>query len=362
MSIGRRIIELEQATAVSNGANYLVETSAGTQRIRHDDLSKAVGKNLSIGDLDELLLEAKNIIDAINMLKKKIETDFSGTDGISSGVSGIVPAPKAADIDKFLSAKGSWELVRANAEEVMFKDNKNAETKLGAIDGITSDLNSNNSRIAASSVAAKNLNTRIQELENSALRYKGVINTNNNLDNIKEAGWYYCSTASLPVNSPYKNAYILEVYNAGTTSCIQRATRFAALGRSSWRGCNNGEWTKWTEIGDAYIPGDSISISGSNKPMPGFITSSGKDLCFSVSLAYPISYEVSKVTLKSGKLTVRGISGYVLDGADAKNIGTIDVNKTIFGIGVVITSSSAFNATNNTPVSVVGNDLLFELE
>lgn len=166
MAVGKRITDLEQTTSVSNGANYLVETAAGTMRIRHDDLAKAMGKNLKTGDLQELDTENKeSFVAAINELQESLKTPFEGTDGIVPGKTGVVPAPKAEDNGKVLGSNGEWVNPSSggdiDAENVKFKDKKNAEEKVGNIDGMTSDLNCENERIAASAVGLKNVNDKL---------------------------------------------------------------------------------------------------------------------------------------------------------------------------------------------------------
>lgn len=46
-------------------------------------------------------------IDRINAISGV--TDFIGTDGVSDGAHGLVPAPKTTDAGKFLNANGGWE-------------------------------------------------------------------------------------------------------------------------------------------------------------------------------------------------------------------------------------------------------------
>lgn len=172
MAIGKRIIDLEQTTTVSNGSNYMVETAAGTMRIRHDDLSKEVAKTAKFGDLDALDTEDKDtLIGAINEVYKKSETPFTGTDGVKDGTTGAVPAPSKDDKGKVLGSDGRWVSPSGgggggvvDSTDVEFADGKNAEEKVGDIDGITDDLNSENSRIAASSVAVKKLSDNLGEI------------------------------------------------------------------------------------------------------------------------------------------------------------------------------------------------------
>lgn len=44
-------------------------------------------------------------------------SDFIGTDGTNTGTHGLVPAPTAADVDKFLSSDGTWQTVSSGGSE-----------------------------------------------------------------------------------------------------------------------------------------------------------------------------------------------------------------------------------------------------
>ncbi|MCI8418469.1 MAG: hypothetical protein HFI33_13425 [Lachnospiraceae bacterium] len=59
-----------------------------------------------------------------------------------------------------------WQRISfwTKASDVEFNDGKNAETKLGAINGITSDLNCDDPTIAASAKSVRTLNTTITNM------------------------------------------------------------------------------------------------------------------------------------------------------------------------------------------------------
>lgn len=169
MAIGKRITDLGATSTVSDGSNYLVETSAGTQRIRHDDLSKQVGKTLNFGTLSGLNTNNKtDLVTAINEANTNAKAVFTGTDGVNAGTSGNVPAPVAADNGKFLKSNGKWEspssVISVSASNVTFSDGKTAQAKVGNIDGITDDVSSENSRVAASSKSVKTVNDKVGKI------------------------------------------------------------------------------------------------------------------------------------------------------------------------------------------------------
>lgn len=51
-------------------------------------------------------------------LASGVLADFTGTDGVSAGTAGLVPAPAAADANKFLNSDGSWTAVSAGSSTI----------------------------------------------------------------------------------------------------------------------------------------------------------------------------------------------------------------------------------------------------
>lgn len=77
-------------------------------------------------------------------------------------------------------ANRKWQRISfwTKATDVEFQDGKTAEQKLGAINGITSDLNSADSTLAASASSVKTLNTTISNIStnlNAALNNKANV-------------------------------------------------------------------------------------------------------------------------------------------------------------------------------------------
>ena len=175
---GKRITDLEQVTSISDESSYPVETESGTRHIRHKDLVAGIEKALPIGDMEELkeLKELENLevqeeqpsvkekltlVKAILKVLGIATAVFKGTDGVKGGTAGMVPAPTANDKGKVLGANGKWVTHSGGevaAQNVKFSDGSDAETNLGAIKGMTSDLNCENEDIAASAVGLKKVN------------------------------------------------------------------------------------------------------------------------------------------------------------------------------------------------------------
>lgn len=65
------------------------------------------------------------------------------------------------------AATKAWQRISfwTKSSDVEFEDGKNAETKLGAIDGITDSLENTSSRMAASAKAVSTLNNNLTTLE-----------------------------------------------------------------------------------------------------------------------------------------------------------------------------------------------------
>lgn len=83
----------------------------------------------------------------------------------------------------------------------------------------------------------------------SAYRYIKYLTANDNLDDVKQSGIYHCSTSNMPQNSPFQNAFVLEVCgNQNQTVCIQRATRFGMAGQSKYRAFGDGVWKNWADL------------------------------------------------------------------------------------------------------------------
>lgn len=84
--------------ALTAGANITIEEESGTGNtvISATDTTYTAGTNVQI---------TNGTISATDTTY----SNFVGTDGVSAGSAGLVPAPAAADADKFLKSDGTWD-------------------------------------------------------------------------------------------------------------------------------------------------------------------------------------------------------------------------------------------------------------
>ena len=130
----------------------------------------------------------------------------------------------------------TWQRISfwTKSSDVEFEDGKNAETKLGAIDGITDSLVDTSSRMAASAKAVSTLNNNLTNIEQSfrdgcdrimaAVTARGVTPTSNSVDDIVLAinaiqtdvahTVYATVSISSPNDTHYLNA-VLRLYSDG---------------------------------------------------------------------------------------------------------------------------------------------------
>lgn len=87
--------------------------------------------------------------------------DNDGVKRIFEKIKSIIPT-KTSDLDNDSGFVGSSDAM--NAKNVKFADGKSAEEKLGAINGITSDLNCEDDSIAASAAALKHVNDSLKRI------------------------------------------------------------------------------------------------------------------------------------------------------------------------------------------------------
>lgn len=81
MNQGKTIFDLEQATTVPAGSRYVVEMGdgTGTKSVTHEDVVKAVGGDLPLGDTKNLETIAKdNFVNAINEIKERTDKASGG--------------------------------------------------------------------------------------------------------------------------------------------------------------------------------------------------------------------------------------------------------------------------------------------
>ena len=91
-------------TTYTAGANITIDAN---NEISATDTTYTAGTNISIS--------AQNEISATDTTY----SDFVGTDGITDGDNGLVPAPITSDVDKYLKSDGTWATVQTGSTITM---------------------------------------------------------------------------------------------------------------------------------------------------------------------------------------------------------------------------------------------------
>lgn len=93
------------------------------------------------------------------------------------------------------------------------------------------------------------------DISTDGLMYKRLLTSADDMDELFEDGVYVYSTSSLPENAPFKNAAVVEVFGARstTTQKIQRAYRYGDAGHSAFRPLYAGAWGEWTVAPTEYV-------------------------------------------------------------------------------------------------------------
>lgn len=84
MNEGRTFFDLPQAQTVPAGSRYAVEMGdgTGTKSVTHEDVVRAVGADLPLGDINDLETDAKSdYVSAINEVKRKTDVCSGGANG-----------------------------------------------------------------------------------------------------------------------------------------------------------------------------------------------------------------------------------------------------------------------------------------
>ena len=110
-----------------------------------------------------------------------------------------------------------------------------------------------------------------------------------------------------------------------------------------------------------YHPGDTVTIE--RMYCAGGVTGSGKNLYFYVPLASPL-WRVYNATISNpGKALItarKAEGGYIAHNVNVSSLGTPSCVPYENGVSISITASSAYNVTNNTPVTVTVKNLTLE--
>lgn len=103
---------------------------------------------------------------------------------------------------------GTYQLIShwTSSNTVHFEDGNTAQSKLGAINGITDSLTSDSSNVALSAVGGKNLQTQISEL-NSILNKTKIESSFTNLH------FYKCEDTIKPVGVSYNKTIVFGLHS-----------------------------------------------------------------------------------------------------------------------------------------------------
>lgn len=75
---------------------------------------------------DNIQISDDNVISATDTTY----SNFVGTDGVDAGTAGLVPAPAAADVDKFLKSDGTWDTAGGGGD-VVYSDKNTSNSDAG---------------------------------------------------------------------------------------------------------------------------------------------------------------------------------------------------------------------------------------
>ena len=99
-----------------------------------------------------------------------------------------------------------------------------------------------------------------------------------------------------------------------------------------------------------YMAGDVVDLTGFTTG--GFVTSGATGLFFFIPVNRPIQASTASL---SGTVSLRTTSGtYAASNVSITSLGTITISLRDTGVYVNVNASSAFSATNNTPIAVYG--------
>ena len=104
------------------------------------------------------------------------------------------------------------------------------------------------------------LDTRTTSLEEGAFIFRRRLYPTDDLNDVLEHGVYVYYTNEAPQNAPYPNPSIVEVIRVNDGRIIQRVTRYAAKGQSSFRAKNGDTWLAW----ERYAVGTDVDTLTSN--------------------------------------------------------------------------------------------------
>lgn len=108
-------IQYTAGTGIDISENNVI-SATGSASVSWGDINGSISNQTDLSDAlaakqDTLTAGANIAIDSDNVISATdtTYTHFTGTDGQTDGTQGLVPGPLTTDVDKFLSADGTWQ-------------------------------------------------------------------------------------------------------------------------------------------------------------------------------------------------------------------------------------------------------------
>lgn len=131
-------------------------------------------------------------------------------------------------------------------------DASNVDLKSGEdLETLLNNLDASSKEVVPITKGGTGATTRIEALDGlAAIGYRGLLTSEDDLNLIVDNGIYRYNTDSIPINAPYDNAAIVEVFGSTATNTqkIQRVTRYGTDGKCSFRRKGSDQWGEWKEI------------------------------------------------------------------------------------------------------------------
>lgn len=94
----------------------------------------------------------------------------------------------------------------------------------------------------------ESLISKFNELDASAYKKMGLLNSSDDLNNIKTPGWYYWTASHVPANYPVLTGYFMQVFYRTDSNVVQIAYPILAQTSIAFRQFRDEAWTEWKKI------------------------------------------------------------------------------------------------------------------
>ena len=209
----------------------------------------------------------------------------------------------------------------------------------------------NGNKISSASVATVNVtiaNTDLNDYTQDGVYYFGANYTPTNIP-AGVNGWLQVMTGNQAGTICKKQIW----YRHGTAN----SNDFETYVRTSTDGSTWSNWRKvLTELDFYYKSGDSVSFS-QGLSFPAYITGGATDIKFTITLPKSVA-NISTINISAINLSVRNVSGAYVPSANYNFSSYATVTtKRDNTITITLHNGAGWNATNNTPISVMVESL-----